>query len=130
MPCSVDAASAAPLRRVGPAFLDWLAGVDLLLANADEAAVLGPARVGALVVKRGELGATWTAGDETITVPAPPVAVVDTTGAGDAFAAGLLAARLRGESVEAALTAAVALGSRAVGQLGARPSEPATRRAQ
>jgi ribokinase len=40
---SVDAASAAPLRRAGPAFREWVRGADLLLCNADEADVLaGP----------------------------------------------------------------------------------------
>ena len=35
---SVDAASAAPLRRVSAAaFLNWVDGVDLLLANLDDA---------------------------------------------------------------------------------------------
>ncbi|TDB69809.1 carbohydrate kinase family protein, partial [Micromonospora sp. KC723] len=38
---SVDAASAAPLRRAGAAaFLSWVRDVDLLLVNADEAGVL------------------------------------------------------------------------------------------
>ncbi len=37
---SVDAASAAPLRRVGGAFLTWVRDVDLLLVNTDEATVL------------------------------------------------------------------------------------------
>jgi sugar/nucleoside kinase (ribokinase family) len=41
---SVDAASGYPLRRVGAArFLDWIRGVDLLLANASEAALLAAA---------------------------------------------------------------------------------------
>ena len=69
---SVDAASAAPLRQVGAAaFLDWVRGIDLLLANADEAAVLaGPgaprsqaetltATARHVVVKRGGDGAVW-----------------------------------------------------------------------
>jgi sugar/nucleoside kinase (ribokinase family) len=49
------------------------------------------------------------------------VTPVDTTGAGDAFAAGLLAARLTGAGVEAALAAAVQLGAAAVGIVGGRP---------
>jgi ribokinase len=138
---SVDASSAAPLRRVGAAaFLDWVRGVDLLLANADEAEVLtglssvDAARhlartVGAAVVKLGPAGAVWARGDEVVEVPAAPAEVVDTTGAGDAFAAGLLAAHLAGHDAPAALTQAVRLGARAVGQVGGRPPLPAEPRA-
>jgi ribokinase len=118
---SVDAASAAPLRRAGAdAFRAWVRGVDLLLANADEAAVLGDLTGVArhVVVKRGAGGAEW---DGTVRVAARPAAVVDPTGAGDAFAAGLLAAWLDGAGPEAALAAGVAAGAEAVARLGARP---------
>jgi ribokinase len=47
--------------------------------------------------------------------------VNDTTGAGDAFAAGLIAARLDGAEPREALTAACALAARAVSAPGARP---------
>ena len=47
-----------------------------------------------MVVKLGPSGARW--GD--VHVPAEPVEVVDTTGAGDAFAAGFLSARLAARS--------------------------------
>jgi ribokinase len=129
---SVDAASAAPLRRAA-AFLDWVRGVDLLLANADEAAVLagpgeataqakalaGVARVA--VVKRGPDGAVW-ADPEVVTDPGRPVPVVDATGAGDAFAAGLLSAWLSGAPPAEALRMAAALGAAAVAVVGARPT--------
>ena len=106
---SVDAASAGPLTAAGAAaFLGWVRGIDLLLANADEAAVLtgsgDPAGAGdllaavaaAAVVKDGRRGAFWCGEGGPAHAPAVPAReVIDTTGAGDAFAAGLLAAWLR-----------------------------------
>jgi sugar/nucleoside kinase (ribokinase family) len=52
---------------------------------------------------------------------APTVPVLDPTGAGDAFAAGLLAAWLSGAPPAEALRAGVALGARAVQVVGSRP---------
>jgi ribokinase len=126
---SVDAASAAPLRAAGGRFLDWVAGTDLLLANADEAQVLGgdvPAALttaaNTVVVKHGAAGARWTGADgTTVQVDPVPVIVVDPTGAGDAFAAGLLGAWLDGGDPASALSAGARLGARAVGLVGARP---------
>lgn len=132
---SVDAASAAPLRAVGPAdFRHWIDGVDLLLANAEEASVLTGlddpdaaakellASAGTVVVKRGAEGALWRSAAERVAVPAAPVGgVVDSTGAGDAFAAGLLATWLRGADPATALRAGAALGARAAQIVGARP---------
>ncbi|MEU8043751.1 PfkB family carbohydrate kinase [Micromonospora echinofusca] len=133
---SVDAASAAPLRRVGAAaFLSWVRGVDLLLVNADEATVLAggldPAAQGRvlsasarrIVVKQGAAGAVWVDRAASVAVaPARRVAVVDVTGAGDAFAAGLLAAWLDGAEPTVALGRAGDLGALAVSQIGARPA--------
>ena len=71
----------------------------------------------------GADGALWTDGAEVLRVPAEPVeAVTDSTGAGDAFAAGLLSARLSGAPVVEALAAACRLAARAVQQPGARPN--------
>ncbi|WP_434743345.1 carbohydrate kinase family protein [Micromonospora sp. SH-82] len=134
---SVDAASAAPLRQVGPtAFLDWVRDVDLLLVNADEATVLAgtgePAgqarflveRVRRVVLKRGGAGALWADREQTVEVaPARRVPVVDATGAGDAFAAGLIAAWLDGAAPVEALRHAGESGAAAVGTAGARPPQ-------
>ncbi|HTJ72940.1 MAG TPA: sugar kinase [Actinospica sp.] len=56
-----------------------------------------------LVVKDGERAATAYHGDDRTIVPALAVEVVEPVGAGDAFAAGFLVGRLRGESVERSL---------------------------
>ena len=109
MTVSVDPSSWA-LIRAGA-----IPPVDLLLPNEREAEVLG--EQGEMAVKLGPQGARW--GD--LHVPAEPVAVVDTTGAGDAFAAGLLGARLDGGGKRAALEAGCAAAARVVSQVGARP---------
>ena len=123
---SVDAASAGPLRQMGgDRFLAWVRGIDLLLANADEAVEL-PAELAEhvryTVIKRGPEGAAWTSRDQPpVEVPADRAIVVDVTGAGDAFAAGLLAAWCGGAEPEEALRAGTRLGARAVATAGARP---------
>ncbi len=132
-PIAVDAASAAPLAA-DPQFLARLGRSVLVLANTDEALVLSELddaaaaaqslalRTGSAIVKRGARGAVWSDGSGVTSVPAAPAPdVVDTTGAGDAFAAGFLAARLTGTQPGDALRAGAALGARAVGTVGARP---------
>jgi ribokinase len=103
---------------------------DLLLPNTHEAAVLtgedDPVRAaralgGEVVIKLGAAGALWTDGARVVRVPAARATVVDTTGAGDAFAAGLLAARLAGAEPRDALEAGCRTAARAVAQIGARP---------
>jgi sugar/nucleoside kinase (ribokinase family) len=137
MTISIDPASAAPLAACGvERVLGWIGGVDVLLPNLDEARVLtgkeGPdasaraliARAGAreVIVTLGAAGALWTDGHTVVRAPAPQVErVADTTGAGDAFAAGWLMARRGGADPRTALDAACALGARAVAQIGARP---------
>lgn len=127
---SVDAASAAPLRATGAdRFLRWIDGCRVLLANEDELAALGgraPALAAAaeLVTKHGPGGASWADGHRALTVPASEVAVISTVGAGDAFDAGFIDARLRGASTVDALTAGGALAARALAQPGARPPHP------
>lgn len=129
---SLDPASVAPLRAHGPArFCSDVAGCDLLLPNADEAALLtgclDPAEA-ALVLARehaavavtcGPDGAVWAAGDEVVVRAAQAVTVVDTVGAGDAFSAGAVAALLTGESADGCLTRGLAAAARCVGTVGA-----------
>jgi sugar/nucleoside kinase (ribokinase family) len=130
---SIDPSSAAPLARTGPAaFLDWIAGADLLIPNRDEAAVLtglaDPERAARaltahareVVVKLGAEGALWTDGASVARAAAVPVPEADTTGAGDAFAAGLIAARAGGADAREQLRAGCALAARAVARSGAR----------
>jgi sugar/nucleoside kinase (ribokinase family) len=135
MTVSVDPSSAAPLAELGAArFLSMTRGVDLLLANRDEAAVLAGTsdphlaaqQLGdtyrEVVVKLGPDGAMWQQGFIGASAPAERgVEVVDTTGAGDAFAAGFLASWLLHPEPETALAAGCRLAARAVSTVGARP---------
>jgi sugar/nucleoside kinase (ribokinase family) len=109
-------------------------GVDLLFANEDEALQLTgrtdlesalselKAKVPTLVITRGPNGAIAIEECERISIPAAPVSeVVDTTGAGDLFAAGFLTARCKGASLERCLwTGAIAAGE-VIQHYGARP---------
>lgn len=135
MTVSVDPSSAALLEKVGAArFLEWTRGADLLLANRDEAAALSgasdPHQAAAqlgdtyreVVVKLGADGALWQQGFIAASAPAERgVKIVDTTGAGDAFAAGFLASWLLHPEPESALASGNRLAARAVGRVGARP---------
>lgn len=104
----------SPWRAIAPALL---ADTDVLLLNEQEAAdwrVSGgvPGAVPTLVVTQGAAGCTaWPRGEAPITVPAPEVAAVDTTGCGDAFSAGFCSALAEGLPLEAALRRGNACGA-------------------
>lgn len=127
----VGPASAGPLRQAGPErFLADTIGADLCIGNEEELALLaggdGPeglvGHYGAVVVTRGPQGATWWDRSGRQDVAAVPAAVVDTTGAGDAFTAGLLAAWIAGMPPAAALGAGAAAAAECVGQPGGHPT--------
>jgi sugar/nucleoside kinase (ribokinase family) len=128
---SVDPQSAALITDPA-AFLADVRGVDLLLPNAEElVALTGSAdprtakellgTVSAVAVTAGVNGASWVDADGVTTVPAEPAECVDSTGAGDAFDAGVLSSWLAGASTVDVLRAGVRLGALAVGQVGAQP---------
>lgn len=71
-----------------------------------------------MVVTRGALGAEAFSSSERLTAPAPAVDVVDTTGAGDVFAAGLVHGLVSGHPITRALESAVAWGAASVGGRG------------
>ncbi len=80
---------------------------------------------GATVVKLGAGGALWQSGFILASAPAEPVSeVVDTTGAGDAFAAGFLASWLLHPEPETALAAGNRVAAAAVTTPGGRPAVP------
>ena len=132
---SVDPASTGPLAGYGvDRWLADTAAATLLLPNADEARLLTGSRDvedaarqlatrhAAVAVSLGAEGALWASGDVLVHRPAHATDVVDTTGAGDAFAAGLLAAWLDSPAPDpaAALDAGLALAAEVVRRPGAR----------
>lgn len=108
---SVDLATASGIEAYGPekllGRLDLL-GPHVVFANEVELAAIGGEVPGMLVLKRGREGFSVGGADHA----ASPAEVVDTTGAGDALAAGYL---VGGPEVAAAAAA------RCVGRLGAMP---------
>jgi sugar/nucleoside kinase (ribokinase family) len=120
---------------------DWsapLEAFDVLLPNAEEALRLAgrtdgdveaaaralAARGPTVVVKLGADGALAVAGGETVTVAGTPVEPVDSTGAGDSFDAGFLAARLNGEDLAAALALGCACGALSTRRAGGTAGQP------
>ncbi len=103
-------------------FRDLVDGVEVLVAGREEAELLAgtddPERAAAdlatahelVVVTLGDAGALARTGDRVVRVPAVPAEAVDVTGAGDAFAAGLVAGLVGGDDLEDALTAGVPAG--------------------
>jgi len=82
-------------------------------ADLDEAVGILAGLVGTIVIKRGAHGATAMRHGRRHDLPALPVPVVDTTGAGDCFNAGFLHAHLDGRALPDCLTLAVMCGAAA-----------------
>ena len=108
--------------------------VDVIFANEAEIVALTEAadveaaiaslkdKVETLVVTLSEKGALAQRGDERVTVPAHPVdKVIDTTGAGDLFAAGFLYGQTNGQDLKASLTLGAACAAEIISHFGARP---------
>ena len=108
--------------------------IDILFANEGEALALAEtddfetavatlsAQAKTLVVTRGEHGAMAVQGGERVEVGAEPVArVVDTTGAGDLFAAGFLHGQAQGRSLRDSLRLGAICAAEIISHIGARP---------
>ena len=108
--------------------------VDILFANeAELAAMTGEGdfetglaqlapKVPVLVVTRSEKGAVAVSGGERAVVPAEPIdKVVDTTGAGDLFAAGFLFGHVRGKPLRDCLHIGAICAWEIISHYGARP---------
>jgi sugar/nucleoside kinase (ribokinase family) len=107
--------------------------VDLLFANEGELMALYEAgtldaaieaagrEVSMVAATRSEAGAVVAAEGARMAVPAVPTEVVDTTGAGDLFAAGFIAGLLRGRSVGDCARMGCVAASEVISHIGARP---------
>lgn len=107
-------------------------GVDILFSNDQEAEVyIGKKSLAekqqellktakTVVITHGKKGATVCTRDESITIPAIPVDVVDTLGAGDAFAGGFLAAYVAGSNLKNCLQQASTVAGHIVSKDGPR----------
>ena len=123
-------------RRQGVMSMVDGGAVDILFGNEHEMrhltgcgaleeciAALAP-KVRTLVITRGPAGALAIEGGSAIEVPAAPVdKVVDTTGAGDLFAAGFLSARCRGRDLRGSLEAGALCAAEVISHFGARPQQ-------
>ena len=121
-------------RREGVMSMIDAGTADILFGNEDEVrhltgcgalddciAALSP-KVPTLVITRGAAGALAVENGRRVEVPAATVAkVVDTTGAGDLFAAGFLSARCRGAPLERCLEAGSLCAAEVISHFGARP---------
>jgi sugar/nucleoside kinase (ribokinase family) len=132
---AIDPASAGFLADAGlENFISWTSGADILFPNVDEARILSGSdnpekqiRIlgefyGLVVLTRGSKGAcAGGKNNGTVSASSPKVTVVDSTGAGDAFAAGFLARYLDGAPLKTCLENGVLTGAQAITQAGGQP---------
>lgn len=133
---SLDPASVGPMRVHLEVLRDLLPRLDLVIANQAEATVLtgvtepeGALRallesVPCAVVKLGRDGAIAADRDHVVRQEAPRIEVRDTTGAGDAFAAGFLPPWLGGEPLASAVARGQEAAGRCVSRVGTSPLDP------
>ena len=127
-----------PTRRSAAQLLPALPNLDFFLPSAYEAMDLSgrdsPGKaadyfhekgVPVVAVKMGGQGALLSAGGKQEVFPAYEGPVVDTTGAGDAFVAGFLAALSRGESLPGCVQIGNGAGAKCVERLGSSGTLPA-----
>lgn len=123
------------VERHRDSFRHLVAGhIDILFANEREilglyetdnlGAALSAARSACptVIVTRSEHGSLIAAGDDTFTIAAAPVSrVVDTTGAGDQYAAGFLFGHARGRSLPECGVLASLAAAEVISHMGPRP---------
>ena len=135
LPIYFDPASVGAMKDVADKELhNWFSMMDVLFLNEEESIYLtGSVDIEralnylldfsqVVVIKRGSAGAIAKArGFDSISLPAFAATVVDTTGAGDSFAAGFIASYSKNHDLTAALQAGGELAAGCVAIVGGRP---------
>jgi fructokinase len=126
------------VNRHRAAFLELLTDIDVLFANEAEICALFEANdfdraaqatrklVPLAALTRSEAGSVILRGDETVMIPAEPTKLVDSTGAGDAYAAGFLAAYTAGRDLAACGRMGSLAAAEIISHYGARPERAMT----
>jgi sugar/nucleoside kinase (ribokinase family) len=134
IPITFDPATVGGMKDVPVAeILSWCAQMDTLIMNEEEAIYLsGSSDIESAldffleiapraIIKRGSQGSIGRQrGGELVAVAANTTKVVDTTGAGDSFAAGFIDAFTSGSNFEEAIKRATAVAAHCVAIVGAR----------
>ena len=134
LPIFLDPTTTGAMKSVGKEeILKWVALMDGVLLNNEEARYLGGSDdieiaeenlqklTPLVVIKLGSRGAMAINKGQFVKVPAVTTNVVDTTGAGDSFAAGFIPKWLQSGDLELSLNAGAALAAKCVATVGARP---------
>jgi sugar/nucleoside kinase (ribokinase family) len=135
LPLFYDTVTVGAMKEVDRALIhSWLPHMDYVLPNEEEALYLADAEnidaavekllelCPAVIIKRGSAGAiAQVRGGARVNVDAVKIAVADTTGAGDSFAAGFISTKISGGDLSASVTAGVTLAAKCVANIGARP---------
>ena len=135
LPIYFDPASVGAMKDIADKELhNWFSMMDVLFLNEEESIYLtGSVDIEralnylldfsqVVVIKRGSAGAIAKArGFDSISLPAVAATVVDTTGAGDSFAAGFIASYSKNHDLTAALQAGGDLAAGCVAIVGGRP---------
>ena len=135
LPIFYDTVTVGAMKEVDRALIQsWLPLMDYVLPNEEEALYVADAKdidgaltkllelCPAVIIKRGSDGATaQIRGGNRIDVDAVKIAVADTTGAGDSFAAGFITTKISGGDLSASVDAGVTLAAKCVANIGARP---------
>jgi sugar/nucleoside kinase (ribokinase family) len=127
------------VHRHRDAFRALLADIDILFANEVEICALFEVNdfslavdavrqcVGLAALTQSEAGSVIVHGAETVRVAAVPAVLVDSTGAGDAYAAGFLAAYTNGQSLSACGNLGSLAAAEVISHYGARPQGDITK---
>jgi len=135
LPIFYDTVTVGAMKEVDRSLiLSWLPLMDYVLPNEEEALYVADATdidgalikllemCPAVIIKRGAQGACAQERDgHRIDVDAVATVVADTTGAGDSFAGGFIAAKISGSDVRASVVAGVRVAATCVANIGARP---------